>query len=142
VDRIRICPNDPQRDLRLAEKGTSYVMNEYICEPGVDECLYLNKLSATSRTILVFTSSDEKGYATTEDHTHSRGWFAFPTGVWDRICADIQPNRFFSGLNRPRPERASGASNYLFADGHVEGIPGQQIKQWADTMFNFAKPQD
>jgi len=143
VDKIRICPNDPKAKERLLEKGTSYVMNEYICEPGSDEALSLHHISATSRTIMVFTSSDDKGYATTEDHTHSRNWFKFPTGAWNRIVQDIQPNRFFGGgPNVPRAQRTSGVSNYLFADGHVEGIPATQIKQWADTGFNFAKPQD
>ncbi|MCS6896715.1 MAG: DUF1559 domain-containing protein [Nitrospira sp.] len=143
VDRIRICPNDPQWRERLAEKGTSYLMNEYICEPGPDAALCLHHIRATSRTIMVFTSSDERGYATTDDHTHSRDWFATPTGVWDRIVADIQPNRFFGGgPNRPRPQRGCGVSNYLFAAGHVEGIPGATIARWASEGFNFARPQE
>jgi prepilin-type N-terminal cleavage/methylation domain-containing protein/prepilin-type processing-associated H-X9-DG protein len=128
VDKIRICPNDPKARQRLEEKGTSYVLNEYICEPGVDEALYLQHIRATSRTIIVFTSSDEKG---------------FPTGVWGRIMEDIQPNRFYGGPgNLPREQRTAGLSNYLYADGHVEGLPAIQIKQWADSLFNFAKPQE
>jgi prepilin-type N-terminal cleavage/methylation domain-containing protein/prepilin-type processing-associated H-X9-DG protein len=142
VDVIRICPADPKGELRLAAKGTSYVLNEYVCEPGVGESLYLDKMKATSRTIVVFTSSDDKGTAITEDHTHSRGWFATSTGVWNRVCADIQPNRFYSGRNLPVALRAGGVSNYLYADGHVEGITGGQVKQWADTGFNFALPPD
>lgn len=143
VDVIRICPNDPKAKDRLSSKGTSYVINEYICEPGIDAALYLNHIQATSRTMMVFTSSDEKGYATTEDHTHSREWFELPTGAWDRIVADIQPNRFFGGPpNQPRDKRTTGVSNYLFADGHVEAIPASQIRSWADSGFNFARPQD
>jgi prepilin-type N-terminal cleavage/methylation domain-containing protein/prepilin-type processing-associated H-X9-DG protein len=143
VDKIRICPNDPKAKERLEEKGTSYVLNEYICEPGPDAALYLQHIGATSRTILVFTASDDKGYATTEDHTHSRNWFKFPTGVWDRIVADIQPNRFYGGgSNLPRAQRTAGLSNYLYADGHVEGIPAAQIKAWADAGTNFALPQN
>ena len=30
VDEIRICPDDPQGDERLALRGTSYVVNDYI----------------------------------------------------------------------------------------------------------------
>jgi prepilin-type N-terminal cleavage/methylation domain-containing protein/prepilin-type processing-associated H-X9-DG protein len=142
VDKIRICPNDPQADQRLANKGTSYVLNEYVCYPGTGESLYLDKMKNTSRTICVFTSSDDKGYAITEDHTHSRGWFATPGGTWDRICADIQPNRFYGGGRVSISQRGTGVSNYLFCDGHVEGIPGDQIKQWADSGFNFALPPD
>jgi type II secretory pathway pseudopilin PulG len=33
VDEVRICPEDPKKHDRLAEKGTSYVLNEYICVP-------------------------------------------------------------------------------------------------------------
>jgi len=143
VDRIRICPADPKGQLRLEEKGTSYVMNEYVCEPGQGESLYLHRMKATSRTIAVFTVSDDKGIAITEDHTHSRNWFKTPTGVWSRICADIQPNRFGGGgINLPREQRTSGTSNYLFCDGHVESIPASQIRSWSDSNFNFALPPD
>jgi prepilin-type processing-associated H-X9-DG protein len=142
VDRIRICPADPKGEQRVVSKGTSYVLNEYVCVPGPGERLYLDKMPATSRTICVFTSSDDKGFAITEDHTHSRAWFASPTGAWNRVCADIQPNRFYSGRNLPIAQRGTGVSNYLYADGHVEGIPGSQIKEWADTGFNFALPPD
>ena len=68
--------------------------------------------------------------------------FATSTGTWNRICADIQPNRFYSGQNLPVALRAGGVSNYLYADGHVEGISGSQVKQWADTGFNFSLPPD
>jgi prepilin-type N-terminal cleavage/methylation domain-containing protein/prepilin-type processing-associated H-X9-DG protein len=143
VDKIRICPNDPKAKQRLEEKGTSYVLNDYICEPGPDSALYLHHIQATSRTIMVFTASDEKGYASTEDHTHSSNWFKTPTGQWGRILEDIQPNRFYGGPpNLPRDQRVAGVSNYLYADGHVEALPASQIKQWADSNFNFAKPQE
>jgi len=142
VDQIRICPVDPKGKERLDNKGTSYVLNEYVCEPGPGEARNLFRMPATSRTIAVFTNSDEKGVATTEDHTHSRNWFKLPTGVWARICTDIQPNRFGSGINLPIAERASGHANYLYADGHVELIPGSQIKAWADAGHDFALPPE
>jgi len=143
VDRIRICPADPKGQQRLENQGTSYALNEYVCEPGEGASLYLSKMRATSRTIVVFTVSDEKGTAITEDHTHSRNWFRTTTGVWGRICADIQPNRFGGGgPNVPREQRTSGVANYLYADGHVEVIPASQIRQWADTNFNFALPPE
>ncbi len=94
VDQIRICPVDPKGRERLAEKGTSYTLNEYVCEPGEGAALNLFQMSSTSQTYAVFTISDEKGIATTEDHTHSRNWFKFSTRVWDRVCSDIQPDRF------------------------------------------------
>jgi len=142
VETIRICPYDPQAEQRLADKGTSYVLNEYVCVPGDGESLNIFTMQATSRTITVFTSSDEKGTATSEDHTHSRNWFKSPKGVWGRICADIQPNRFGGGYNLPREERVTGYANYLYGDGHVDLIAASQIKTWADSGFNFALPPE
>lgn len=146
VDKIRICPVDPQGEERLRSKGTSYVLNEYICVPGPNAVLNLNHLQSTSQTIIVFTASDRMGTATSEDHTHSRNWFR-ETGEdtnenrWRRICRDIQPNRFGSGLNLPPEQQTGGGANYLYADGHVEFIPAIQVKQWSDDMFNFSLPQ-
>jgi prepilin-type N-terminal cleavage/methylation domain-containing protein/prepilin-type processing-associated H-X9-DG protein len=142
VDKVRICPVDPKGKERLENDGTSYVLNEYICVPGAHEALSMKALQATSQTILVFTASDEKGSAVTEDHTHSRNWFNHPVvNAWGRICSDIQPNRFNGGgPNTPRELRGVGYANYLFGDGHVQVIPGNQIKGWADTQVNFALP--
>lgn len=142
VDSVRICPQDPRGKEKLENKGTSYVLNEYICEPGPDAAMNINYLQSTSRTILVFTSSDARGTAITEDHTHSRNWFRNPTSAtWARIVSDIQPDRFGGPpIGSPAEMRAVGTANYLFGDGHVELIPAQQIKAWADEAINFAKP--
>lgn len=142
VDTVRICPEDPRGREKLDDKGTSYILNEYICEPGSDEALNINFLQSTSRTIVVFTASDSRGTSIMDDHTHSRNWFRSPTSAtWRRIVADIQPDRF-SGppQGSPAEMRATGYANYLFADGHVELIAAQQIKAWADEGKNFALP--
>jgi prepilin-type N-terminal cleavage/methylation domain-containing protein/prepilin-type processing-associated H-X9-DG protein len=142
VDSVRICPEDPRGQEKLENQGTSYILNEYICEPGPDAALNINFLESTSRTIVVFTASDSRGTAITEDHTHSRNWFRNPTSAtWSRIVSDIQPDRF-GGPRRGSPAsmRAVGYANYLFADGHVETISAQQIKTWADEKKNFALP--
>jgi prepilin-type N-terminal cleavage/methylation domain-containing protein/prepilin-type processing-associated H-X9-DG protein len=138
VDKIRICPADPQGEVRLQGHGTSYVMNEYITVPGPDARLNLKHIPATSRTITVFTASDLLGPSVFSDHVHSRNWFRTPDGVWDRILSDIQPDRFgwTSG------DHSVGNANYLYADGHVETIPAAQVKQWADGGEDFAKPPD
>lgn len=142
VDRIRICPEDPQAEARLADKGTSYVLNEYLCVPGPNAALMLNFVKSTSQTIMVFTISDSKGTSTTEDHTHSRNWFRNPkTQNWNRILSDIQPDRFSgAGPDATPQQRTSGYANYLFVDGHVQLIPALTIKQWADEDKNFALP--
>ena len=142
VDSVRICPEDPRGQEKLENQGTSYILNEYICEPGVDAAMNINFLQSTSRTIVVFTASDSRGTAITEDHTHSRNWFRNPTSAtWSRIVSDIQPDRF-SGPPKGSlaAMRATGHANYLFADGHVELISAQQIKTWADEGMNFAIP--
>src|SRR5437899_2203323 len=36
VDKIRICLSDPKGAQRLAQQGTSYVMNEYTSTPALD----------------------------------------------------------------------------------------------------------
>jgi prepilin-type N-terminal cleavage/methylation domain-containing protein/prepilin-type processing-associated H-X9-DG protein len=146
VNKIRICPVDPQRDERLANDGTSYSMNEYLCESyPIGAINYLPKLPATSRTIMVFNLSDDKGTSVTEDHTHSSGWFR-PTDTmaqrWRRIVSDIQTDRFGGRMGEPAENRGAGGSNYLFADGHVEYIPGSQIRTWSDSGFNFALPAE
>ena len=144
VDSVRICPADPRGAEKLENKGTSYILNEYICEPGPDSAMNINHLQSTSQTILVFTSSDSRGTAITEDHTHSRNWFRPPTSaVWPRIVSDIQPDRFGGPpFGSPADQRATGTANYLFGDGHVELISAQQIRAWADQGTNFAKPSN
>jgi prepilin-type processing-associated H-X9-DG protein len=32
------------------------------------------------------------------------------------------------------------AANYLYADGHVDGISSEQIATWCNDGFNFAEP--
>jgi prepilin-type N-terminal cleavage/methylation domain-containing protein/prepilin-type processing-associated H-X9-DG protein len=145
VDKIRICPVDPLGQERLENYGTSYVLNQYICErnvaPGsVDR---IQDLHATSQTITVFTISDLHGASILNDHVDAYLWFEHPenpTLTWSRILYDIQPDRFGGTDGREPGPHSTGYANYLYADGHVESIPAQQIKQWADTGFNFAIP--
>ncbi len=99
VDSVRICPEDPYSKERIADGGTSYILNEYICVPGPDEALRMDYLQKTHSTIVVFTASDSRGTAITEDHTHSRNWFRNPRDrTWSRIVSDIQPDRFSGAL--------------------------------------------
>jgi prepilin-type N-terminal cleavage/methylation domain-containing protein/prepilin-type processing-associated H-X9-DG protein len=145
-----ICPADPKGDVKLSNlpkgyQGTSYLLNQYL-NPGTDACLSIRQMSATSRTITVFTAADTKGTGWQSDHVHSRNWFHEPPDsyAWVRILEDIQPDRFFGSrgdLDKDPNHHASGFANYLFADGHVDALPASQIKQWADSNQNFAKPQ-
>ncbi|WP_391564928.1 type II secretion system protein [Allorhodopirellula solitaria] len=145
VDSIRLCPVDPQIDKRRENQGTSYIFNEYLCVPGPDQALSINHLQSTHRTIMVFTISDSRGTAVTEDHTHSRNWIRYPqSGNWSRVLADVKADRF-QGVGDPlepppAADRNSGFAHYLFADGHVELIPCQIVKGWAEADINFALP--
>ncbi len=146
-----ICPNDPHGDAKLAHlskgyQGTSYILNEYL-NPGPDSCQTLRQMRSTSRTITVFTASDTMGTSWQADHAHCRTWFSPqpPDGLaWTRILKSVQPDRFFGqrgDVVADPNQHVGGYSNYLFADGHVENIMASQIRQWADTYENFAKPQ-
>ncbi len=137
VDKIRICPMDPKADERLASFSTSYVINEYVSVPGPGSVTNLRHMKATSQTFLVFTGSDLRPLGPTSDHTHARNWVGDPATNWNNIIQDIQPNRFEGTSNPPAPV---GNANYLYGDGHVTTIRGRQIKTWADSDFNFAKP--
>ena len=137
VHKIRICPVDPRGPERLTRNATSYVLNDYLTVRGPDAALKLQELSATSRTITTFTISDARGPSPYNDHTHTREWFSRPTGVWTRITQYIQPDRFGG---TPGGERTSGWANYLYADGHVETIPAQELRRLADSNQNFALP--
>ncbi|MBN2023459.1 MAG: DUF1559 domain-containing protein [Pirellulales bacterium] len=128
VDEIRICPDDPQGEKRLADFGTSYVLNEYLCVEGDDECLTLDACQATSKTILMFESADEMGTSLQGDHTHSRLWFAKPGKEWERVQQDICPDRH------------AGTANFLYVDGHVETISAEELGRWTAGGYNFALP--
>ena len=138
VDSIRICPRDPKRDKRLEDGGTSYVLNEYICVPGEDECLSLQALKDSSNTITVFIVSDFMGTSVMSDHTHSRDWLVTPNGAWQRVCKDIQPDRHVMGSGND--DHTMGTSNYLFADGHVDALAAEGMSGRIGSGDNFAKP--
>jgi prepilin-type processing-associated H-X9-DG protein len=143
VDKIRICPEDPQYVERLDAKASSYVINEYIAVDVEDAVRNLNKLQATSKTITIFEmktiskfeNSDPDAVDPADDHTHSSGWFSPLNLSHDGWVAwaverDIQLDRHYAQT-----------AHYLYADAHVESIPATQIYKWIDDDFNFALPR-
>ncbi len=146
VDEIRLCPMDPRKSERLADNGTSYVLNEYIAVPLVDpfgrlleSFTNMHRLRSPSTTITTFVGADGMAVGTTSDHTHSRHWFdTFSSDPWQAIRQDIQPDRYRTGS--PTGDGTTGTSNYLYADSHVESTPARVIKQKADIRDNFARP--
>lgn len=151
VDRVRISPADPRGEERLLNKGTSYLLNEFMVVPRAEtnpmdtDALKLYRIRKPSETITVFTASDRRGDATTDDHTHSRSWFRAPWPTsWTRITNDISVNRH-GGKGQAD---LSGSSNYLYADGHVDAISARDLKARTDRIvaaqdprLNFARPQ-
>jgi prepilin-type processing-associated H-X9-DG protein len=74
----------------------------------------------------------------TIDHVESDEWFSEDNlarnsserAVWNAVQKDVPVDRHHGTV-----------ANYLFADGHVEAIPLEQISQWCDAGENFAVPR-
>ncbi len=133
VDAIRICPEDPKAAERLDAESTSYVINDYISAKVKNGIRNLNKLQASSKTMVVFEGSDQRSTAFGNEHVHASEWFSAVNqqlGLvrWN-IERDIQPNRHLD------------TANYLYADGHVEVLPAAQIDDWIDALYDFAQPE-
>lgn len=137
-DQVRISPADPKGNERLRENGTSYTLNEYVVPEHDEAPVNIQVLSMPAQTFICFPNSDRRGVTWADDHTHSMEWFEMPTGTWERILDDIQPDRHRMG--RPAPPHTEGVGNYLYGDGHVNSLPALKIKNWADAGFNFAMP--
>ena len=143
VDKVRICLDDPNGDIRLENKGTSYVLNGLLVYGGIGAILNRERLQATSQTIIVFEGSDVRDPKVFEsEHVHPNVWFSprnIQRGlVWISILADLQPDRHVSVQGG---DHTTGLANYLYVDGHVAAIPAQAIKSYADSGQNFALPQ-
>jgi prepilin-type N-terminal cleavage/methylation domain-containing protein/prepilin-type processing-associated H-X9-DG protein len=132
VDAIRICPDDPHGDERLAIKMTSYALSGYLSTEGIPPFLDARKLKATSKTIVMYELADTLPLDLTVDDVHPFNWFKksnITQGiVFDQIKGEVQVDRH------------GDTANYLYADGHVDRISASQINTWATTPFNFALP--
>ncbi len=141
VDVIRICPDDPNFEARLADpnKQSSYVINEYVSSEASEvqgAVPLLSKLKETSKLIIVFEGADKVG-SVVNDHVHCSTWYsAFKISngfVWAGIIGEINP------------ERHVDSANYLYADDHVQSIGESTLYQWVQRDIaqgtNFAKPR-
>lgn len=136
LDRLRICPADTRGRERLAQHGTSYVLNEYTSVPALDPFgdpdpqqpawNRVQQLRRPSETFVVFEISAHAGAGTGQDHTHSRNWL----NGWSSVTNDIQPDRHGLG------------SNYLFADWHVQRIHATPLRLRIQAGDNFALPPE
>ncbi|MCC5830977.1 MAG: prepilin-type N-terminal cleavage/methylation domain-containing protein [Phycisphaeraceae bacterium] len=143
IGPTRICPRDPIGRARLEQGGTSYILNEFVGVPvvdpfgRVDESASFNhrdRLSRPGQTKTLFVGSENWPASFSGDHTHSRGW-----NNWGRVTSDIAPDRY---TTRQVDDRTRGASNYLYASGHVESHDALKMKERIDAGDNFARPPD
>jgi prepilin-type N-terminal cleavage/methylation domain-containing protein len=143
TDKVRTCPGDPKRMVRLTNFAASYIPNEYVAVDKVDpfgraleSFRKLDTLKHPTETITIFEVADRVDASVFNDHTHSRNWFK----GWDAVCADIQPDRHRSGS--ANADHSSGSANYLFACGHVLPLNARALKERTLRGDNFAKPPE
>jgi prepilin-type processing-associated H-X9-DG protein/prepilin-type N-terminal cleavage/methylation domain-containing protein len=142
-DAIRACPQDLFARRRLNVGLSSYVISDYISEPGPNCIHNLNKLQATSRTMIVFEAADpQHGLPDVvevndadnfHDHVHATDWFR-PLNIAMNMTQTLIGNDV-------QLDRHSGTAHYLYADGHVDAIAASQIADWISQNFDFAKPE-
>jgi prepilin-type N-terminal cleavage/methylation domain-containing protein/prepilin-type processing-associated H-X9-DG protein len=154
VDEIRLCPDDFLLIERRYMKSTSYVINDYLAVDDVPGAVRdIDKLQATSKTIMIFEAADRRELLGTKkdphqydaqkdeyvyaspkhDHAHASQWFSQLNRDWGLVESavkdDVQIDRHFSG------------SHFLYADGHVELIAEAQVGEWIDSNVDFGKPE-
>ena len=146
VEKIRICAADKNGQQRLANHGTSYVLNDYTSAevpldpfgnpiPDPTICPKLDAIRRPTDTFLVFEIADRQtGTGTTQDHTHPKNWL----NSWEAVLSDIQPDRHSGGT--PAGDHAAGPANYLFADSHVAAVKAALLKKRIEAGDNFAQP--
>jgi prepilin-type processing-associated H-X9-DG protein len=141
---IRLCPDDNLLPERRIKQGTSYVINDYLAaDEATGAVRSINKLQATSRTLIYFEASDKREdpeqknrleFADPKyDHAEASQWFSKINLDWgivgDAVKKDIQPDRHATG------------AHYLYVDGHVDTIAAAQIDEWIYAEIDFARPQ-
>lgn len=140
VDEMRICPEDELRAERLANNGTSYVLNEYLVLDVYDSAGELvsvdriDDLDSTSQTIIVFEAAEDEDQVSLQfDHAHPSNWFTAKNvrrgRTWPKLLREIKPDR-----------HSGTSSQYLFVDGHVRSISVDVVQQWALSGYNFGLP--
>jgi prepilin-type N-terminal cleavage/methylation domain-containing protein len=154
-DAVRICPDDPRGELRLAARATSYVLSSYMTMTVPGAVSKLQQLSAPSRSLLAFEISPIKDPHPANDHAHPDAWFNSTNlsmerhvrgWIWSRICGEIHPGEVVVPKGKGGP--ASGTThllhdrhaNYLCADAHVETIPATVLGSWAAAVTAVNEP--
>lgn len=149
VDKIRICPADPQGKDRLAYNTTSYLFNEYLTPKyklgklvADESFISLHRLRRPQDVYMLFVaadrwSADDAG----ADHTHSRSWFISTDAPsrWIAVSSDMQPDRYRSGAQAP--DKTRGSTLFAFADTRVVPTDAGSVKDLTAQPNNFSKPK-
>jgi prepilin-type N-terminal cleavage/methylation domain-containing protein/prepilin-type processing-associated H-X9-DG protein len=146
VDALRICPEDPRADDRLRAKASSYVINDYLAleiddgfgnkVPVEGGARNLRQLESTSQTMLMMEARD-LGFTEVanpeNEHAHASKWFAPKNVKLGLVAWAVEQDVCLA--------RHATGSHYLYVDGHVGRVDGEQIRQWISDGVQFAKPQ-
>lgn len=153
ITNVLVSPGDPLKKERLqymidnpVRYCSSFVLNPYfsstIVNPVTGKLLSCDRISdctSLSQAIAILPVSPEAGVPG-PGYIFPQSWLVPPMSLaWTRTTGrlGIQPDRF-TGTHY---DSIPGVSNYFFADGHVETITADQIKQWINANKNFLIPQ-
>lgn len=123
---------------------SSYVLNPYFSTSITDSvtgkqlsCDRLSDCTSLSRAIAIMPVSPQAGVPG-PGYIFPQGWLNPPATAWQRTTGrlGIQPDRFTS-----QGDIIPGRSNYFYADGHVESVTADMIKNWIDAGHQFLIPQ-
>ena len=93
----------------------------------------MNKLEATSKTMIVFEGSDQRSTAFQNEHVHASKWFSEVNQQMGLVAWAIERDIHL--------ERHGSTAHYLYADARVDVIPAQRVYEWIEEGYDFAKPQ-
>lgn len=148
-----VSPGDPFRKDRLdfmdqnpGRYCSSFVLNPYfysrINDPITGKQLSCDRVTdctSLSQAIAILPVSP-KASVPGPGYIYPQGWMIPPLSqAWTRTTGllGIQPDRFTGTTNESTP----GLANYFYADGHVDSITADQVKQWVSTGSNFLVPK-
>ncbi len=114
VDAIRICQDDLTGHDRLLTDppGTSYVINEYVSNPKVDDSVTnINRTQDTHRLLMIFEGSDQRPMNISTEHVHTSLWYLRRASctMW---CGSISWPRSTSIVTLKRPTTSTETATW------------------------------
>jgi len=139
VDSIRACPEDERTTEWLGQSnlGSSYLINDLVANKNLRQSITnINGLQNTHGLVVLFEKSDQA--AVTDDHAHCSSFY-LPSRIKTNLVWDFMQIELAI-------QRHPGASNYLYADGHVSTIGAATLRGWTQQDIanntNFADPNN